>query len=98
MLDPTRQHVSVQRAELVRDSGDNECLHPAEDDPELLVLVTVERHGRARLELDQVEHRPFAEQGPTADAGRELERADVVEADELRLRGGHWRIISLRRR
>ena len=52
--------------------------------------VAVERHDRARLELDQVEHRALAEERPTGDAGGQLERPDVVEADELRLHGSDF--------
>ena len=64
---------------------DDERLHPAQDDAELLVFVTVQRHRRTRLELDQVQHRALAEQRAPADPGRQLEGAHIVEADELRL-------------
>ena len=39
---------------------------------------------RARLEADEVEHRSLAEERLAGHAGRELEGADGVEADELR--------------
>jgi 2-iminobutanoate/2-iminopropanoate deaminase len=52
------------------------------------VLVAVERNGRAGRELDQVEHRTLAEERPSRDAGRELERTDVVETHELRFHAG----------
>ena len=87
MRDVAGKHVALHRAELVGDVVDDQRLHAPEHDPELLVLVAVEGHRRARLELDQVQHRALAEERPTADAGRELERADVVEADELGLHG-----------
>jgi 2-iminobutanoate/2-iminopropanoate deaminase len=87
MLDPAGKDVALERPELVRHSVDDESLHPAQDDPELLVLVAVQRHGRVRLELDQVQHRALSEQGPAAHARREVERADGGEVDELRLHG-----------
>ncbi len=87
VLDSAREHVRLERAELVRDPVDYERLHAFEDDAELLVGVTVERNRRARLEADEVEHRAFAEERPTADTCRQLEGADCVEADELRLHG-----------
>jgi hypothetical protein len=61
------------------------------------VFVTVQRDRGARLEADQVEHRSLAEQRPAADARRQVERADVAEAHELRLCSA-LPIISLRRR
>lgn len=51
----------------------------------MLVLVAVRRHGRARRELDQVQHRALAEERAPGHPGRELELADVAEVDELRL-------------
>ena len=54
---------------------DDERLHPLEHDPELLVRMAVERHGRARLEADEVQHRGVAEQRLPAHAGGELECA-----------------------
>ena len=39
----------------------------------------------ARLEADEVEHRALAEERLAAHSGGELERADGVESDELRL-------------
>src|SRR5438552_16520358 len=68
------------------DAVDDGHLDAAQADPELLVRMAVQRHLRARLELDHVDHRAVAEQRAAADAGRELERLDRVEADELRLR------------
>src|SRR5207249_1076912 len=53
----------------------------------LLVLVAVQGHLSARLEVDQVQHRAGAEQRPARHALGKDERADVVEADELRLHG-----------
>jgi hypothetical protein len=55
------------------------------------MLVAVLGYRRPGLELDQVQHRAFAEQRPSADAFRQLERADIVEVHELRRR--HWLII-----
>jgi 2-iminobutanoate/2-iminopropanoate deaminase len=92
VLDTPGEHVPVQRTELVRHPAHDKRLHPPQHDPELLVLVAVQRHRRARLELDQVEHRALAEEGPAGDTFRELERADVVETDELRF---HWAGIIL---
>ena len=76
----------------MRDAVDDERLHAAQDDSELLVLMAVEWHCRSRLELDQVQHRALAEQRPAGDSSRELERSDVVEMHELRL---HDRLIIL---
>jgi 2-iminobutanoate/2-iminopropanoate deaminase len=88
MLHSAGKHVALHRSELVRDAVDDERLHPSQDDPELLVLVTVQRHGRAGLELDQVQHRALAEQRPAGHACRELECANLVEVHELRLHHG----------
>ena len=55
--------------------------------PELLVRMAVQRHHRAGLELDQVQHAEVAEQRPSRHALGQRERAHVVEADELRLHG-----------
>jgi 2-iminobutanoate/2-iminopropanoate deaminase len=85
VLDTAGENVALQWAQLVRFPADDERLHPAQDDAELLVLVTVQRHRGARLELDQVDHRALAEQRASADARRQVEGAHVVEADELRL-------------
>ena len=85
MLDTAGENVALQRAELVRFPVDDERLHPAQDDPELLVLVVVQRHRGPRLELDQVQHRALAEQRAPAHARRQLEGAHIVEANELRL-------------
>ncbi len=85
MLDPTREDIALHRPELVRLAGDDERLHAAQDDPELLVRVTVGGNRRAWRELDHVQHRTGAEQRSTADSLREYERRDVVEPDELRL-------------
>jgi 2-iminobutanoate/2-iminopropanoate deaminase len=94
MLDAAGQHVPFERVEFVRHSADDERLHPAQHDPELFVLVAVQRHCRAGIELDQVEHRSFTEQRTAAYPRRELERADIVEANELRL---HRPLIILAR-
>ena len=85
MLDAAREDVRLERLELVRDSVDDERLHPLEDDPQLLVRVAVHGHGRAGFEADEIQHRPLAEERPAAYARRELERADFVESNELRL-------------
>ena len=85
MLDAAGKHVSLERPELVWLAVDHERLHSAQNDAELLVLMAVERHRRPRLELDQVQHGALAEERPPADALRELEGADVVEPNELRL-------------
>ena len=76
----------------MRDAVDDERLHASQDDSELFVLVAVQGHGRARLELDQVQHRAVAEEGSPADAWGQLERPDVVEVHELRL---HYGLIIL---
>ena len=49
--------------------------------------MAVERHDRARLELDQVQHRALPEERAPGDAVGQLERPHVVEAHELRLHG-----------
>ncbi len=85
MLDAAGKNVALQWAEFVRFPVDDERLHPAQDDAELLVLVAMERHGGAGLEVDQVQHRALAKQWAPAHTRRELERAHIVEADELRL-------------
>ena len=91
MLHSSRNHIALERPELVRDAVDDQRLHSPQDDSELLVLVAVQGHGCAGLELDQVQHRALAEQRPAADALRQLERPDIVEVHELRL--GHRLII-----
>jgi 2-iminobutanoate/2-iminopropanoate deaminase len=85
VLDAAGENVALHWAELVRFSVDDERLHPAQDDAELLVLVAVQRYGRTRLELDQVQHRALAEEWAPTHPGRQLEGAHIVEADELRL-------------
>jgi 2-iminobutanoate/2-iminopropanoate deaminase len=92
MLDSAGKDVALQRSELMRDAADDERLHPADDDPKLLVLMTVQGHRRARLELDQVEHRPLAEQRSSSYPFRQLEGTDVIEVHELRL---HFSLIIL---
>ncbi len=84
MLDPAGEDVALERAELVRLTVDDEGLHPAQDDAELLVLVTVQRHRCPGFEIDQVQHRAVAEEGTAVDAWGQLEGTDVVEAHELR--------------
>ena len=84
MLDASGEHIRLERGELVRHAFDDERLHALEHDPELLVRVAVERHGRARLEADEVEHRARAEQRLPGHPGGELERAHRVEPRELR--------------
>jgi len=85
VLHAAREHVALEGAELVRLAVDHERLHPAQDDAELLVLVTMQRHRGPRLEFDQVQHRALAEQRAPAHPRRQLEGAHIVEADELRL-------------
>lgn len=85
MFDAARENVALERAELVRRPVHDERLHPAQDDAELLVLVTVQRHRGPRLELDQVQHGAFAEERTPVDAFRQLEGTDLVEVHELRL-------------
>src|SRR6266540_3627754 len=85
MLHPAREYIALHRSQLVGNAVHDERLHPTQDDAELLVLVAVQRHGRAGLELDQVQHRAFPEQGAPGDTLCQLEGADVVEANELRL-------------
>jgi succinate-semialdehyde dehydrogenase/glutarate-semialdehyde dehydrogenase len=91
VLDTTGQHVRLVRPELVRDAADDERLHALEDDPELLVGVVVERHDRARLEADEVEHCALSEERLPGYSGGELERADGVEPHELRLHALDYR-------
>jgi 2-iminobutanoate/2-iminopropanoate deaminase len=71
----------------VRDSVDDERLHPAQHDSQLLMRVAVERHLGAGLELDEVQHRPRAEERAAGHTGGQLEGLDVLEADELRVHG-----------
>ena len=92
MLDTAGKDVALQRSQFVRHAVDDECLHPSQDDSELLVLVAVQRHGRAGLVLDQVQHRAVAEQRSPGNAFRQLERANIVEVHELRL---HYQRIIL---
>ena len=68
MLDAAWKDVGLERLQLVRDPVDDERLHALEDDPELLVRMAVQRHGRAGLEADEVQHRSVAEERPTGDA------------------------------
>jgi hypothetical protein len=89
VLDPAGEHVPLHRLELVRDAVDDERLHPAEHEPELLVGMAVQRDRRPRLELDHVQHRALAEQRPSRDALGQLERTDVVEAHEDGFHAGH---------
>jgi hypothetical protein len=96
--DAAGEHVALHRAHFMLHAVDDQHLCPAQHDPELLVLVAVQRHGGARLELDQVHHRPLAEQGLPGDARGELERADVVEVDEVRLHAAIVRSWTTARR
>jgi 2-iminobutanoate/2-iminopropanoate deaminase len=91
VLDAARDDVSLHRADRVLDAVDDEDLDAAEADAELLVRVAVRGDDGAGLELDHVDHGSRAEQRPSADAGRQLEGADLVEPDELRL---HHAIIA----
>jgi 2-iminobutanoate/2-iminopropanoate deaminase len=94
VLDAAGEHVSLERPELVWLAVYHERLHSPQDDAELLVLMAMERYRRPRLELDQVQHGAFTEERAPADAPRELEGADVVETNELRL---HRELIILAR-
>ena len=91
MLDSARQEVRLERAELVRGSLDDECLHPLEHDSELLVRVAVEGHRGTGLEADEVQHGLGPEEGLTRDAARELEGADGVQTNELWLHALDYR-------
>ena len=93
MLDVPREHVPLHRAEFPCDATDDERLHAAQDDAKLLVRVAVLRHGGAGSELDQVDHRPFAEKGTACDALGEGERLDVFEAGELHIHDHQYRIV-----
>jgi 2-iminobutanoate/2-iminopropanoate deaminase len=86
VLDPSGQHVTLHRPELMRDAVYDQRLHSPKHDPELLVRVAVQWNLGAGIELDQVEHRTRAEERAAGHAGGQLERADVVEANKLRLR------------
>jgi 2-iminobutanoate/2-iminopropanoate deaminase len=85
MLHSSRKHIALEGSKLVWNPVHDERLHPAQDDSELLVLVAVQGHGRTGLELDQVQHRAFAEQRASAYARRQVEGADIVEVHKLRL-------------
>ena len=74
------EHVSLHWAELPCDAVDDECLHAAQHDAELLVWMAVGRHSGARGKLDQIDHRPVAEKRASLDARGESERFDVIEA------------------
>lgn len=54
MLDAAEQHLALHRPELVRLAVDNERLHPAQHDADLLVRMAVERHDRGGLECLEV--------------------------------------------
>jgi 2-iminobutanoate/2-iminopropanoate deaminase len=84
VLDSAGEHIALERAKLVRFAVYDQRLHSAQDDSELLVLVAVQRHRGAGLELDEVEHRPFSEQRTAGHARRQLERPDIVEVNKLR--------------
>ncbi len=86
MLDPAGQHVALQGPEFVRDAVHDQRLHSPKHDPELLVRVAVQWNLGAGIELDQVEHRTRAEERTAGHTGGQLERADFLEANELRLR------------
>ena len=57
--------------------------------------MTVQRHRGARLEPDQVQHRALSEQRAARDPCDELEGANLVEADELRLHAGSIIVASV---
>ena len=98
MLDPAGEDVALERAELVRLTADDEGLHPAQDDAELLVLVTVQRHRRPGFEIDQVQHRAVAEDWTAVDARGQLEGTDVVEAHELRFQSPRTILVGVAER
>jgi 2-iminobutanoate/2-iminopropanoate deaminase len=98
VLDSAGQHVALHRSHCVLLAGDHQHLCPAQHDPELFVLMAVERNGRPRLELDQVQHRALAEERPADDADGELELADVVEVDELRFHAAIVRWTTMHHR
>src|SRR6185503_1367453 len=85
MLHSAGQDVALHRPHRMLRAVDDQHLPPAQHQAELFVLVTVERHARARCELDQIQHRALAEERAAGHAGRELELADVAEVDELRI-------------
>ncbi len=85
VLDAAGKDVTLHRPERVLDPLDDEHLHPAQDDPELLVRVAVHRDDGTRLELDQIQHCSLAEEWTSDDARGELEGRDLLEQDELRL-------------
>ncbi len=97
MLDSAGQHVGLERPEFVRDSVHDERLHSLEHDAELLVRVAVQRDDGARLEADEVQHRALAEERLPGHSGGQLERADGVETDELRLHvlDYRWRVTAV---
>jgi hypothetical protein len=53
--------------------------------------MAVERDRCAGFEADEVQHYRVSEEGLTRDAGRELEGADCVETNELRLHALDYR-------
>ena len=91
MLDTAGQDVGLERTELVRCAIDDQCLHPFEHDPELLVRMAVERDRRPGLEADEVQHGRGSEERLTRYAGCELEGADGVETNELRFHALDYR-------
>jgi succinate-semialdehyde dehydrogenase/glutarate-semialdehyde dehydrogenase len=91
VLDTARENVSLERAELVRNTVDDERLHPLEHDPELLVRMAVQGHGRSRLEANEIEHRTLSEERLPRHSGCELEGADRVQANELGLHALDYR-------
>jgi len=93
VLDLAREHVRLQRSQLVSNARDDERLHPLEDEAELLVRMAMERHRRTGLEADQVQHRPLAEQRLSRYACGELECTQRVEANELRLHALDYRCL-----
>ncbi len=92
MLDSAGDHVAVERPASVLDAVHDEHLGAAQAETELLVRVAVQRHHGAGLELDQVDHRPLAEERPTGHPGGELEGLHVGQLEELWT--GHSAIIA----
>ncbi len=98
VLDAAREDVALHRPEWVLDAFDDENLGTSQDDSKLLVRVAVQGDDGAGLELDQVQHGALAEERATGHAGGELERAQVVEADELRLHAAPIIVVSVSNR
>jgi 2-iminobutanoate/2-iminopropanoate deaminase len=93
VLDSPREHIPLHGPQRMLFAVDDQHLRPAKDEAELFVLVAVRRDGRARGELDQIQHRALAEERARRHTGRELELPEVLEVDELRLHGAIVRFV-----